>query len=308
LTSVPRQRTARVVRLGGFPRPPDSPTRDKGVTVRRLVAAVLVLVSLGLITLYLRESDDGGLHAAQRIGLAVLAPFQTAGERVARPFQDAYSYVSDLVDAKSEKDALERQVQELSQDVIRYQTAAQENTRLRDLLRFVEGSRFPDDFRGVATRVIAQPAGPYNQEILVAAGSNDGVAVDAPVVTEDGLVGLVTAVAPDASKVTLLTDQSIAVSSVDLASGARGVVKAAPSAGSGLVLDRVGKEQVVEEGDTIITAGWRTGELASIYPWGIAIGTVTSVGQQDIDLYKRVQVAPFVDFDSLSEVVVLVKK
>ncbi len=275
---------------------------------RRFVVAVLVVVSLVLITVYLRESDEGGLHAAQRIGLAVLAPFQAAGERVARPFQDAYAYVSDLVDAKSEKDALERQVRALSQDVIRYQTAARENERLRELLQFVEGPRFPDDFRGLVTRVIAQPAGPYNQEILVAAGSNDGVTIDAPVVTEDGLVGVVTGVAPDAAKVTLLTDQSIAVSALDLSSGARGIVKPSPSAGSGLVLDRVGKEQVIEEGDMIITAGWRTGELASLYPWGIAIGTVTSVGQQDIDLYKRVQIDPFVDFDSLSEVIVLVKR
>ena len=55
-------------------------------------------------------------------------------------------------------------------------------------------------------------------------------------------------------------------------------------------------------------SGWRAGDLASLYPWGIAIGQVTSVGQQDIDLYKRVQVTPFVDFDSLSEVIVLVKE
>ena len=272
------------------------------------MVASLVLASLILLTVYLREDDEGSLHAAQRIGLAVLAPFQVAGERLARPFQDAYGYVSDLVDAKAERDQLERQVQELTQQVIGNQTAAQENERLRAELDFVEGPRFPDDYRGITTRVIAQPATPYDQELLVAAGSNDGVTKDAPVITPDGLVGLVTQVSPEASKVTLLTDQSIAVSAVDLLSGARGVVFASPSAGSGLVLDRVEKEQVVEDGDTIITAGWRSGDLASLYPYRIPIGTVTSVGQQDIDLYKRIQVTPFVDFDSISEVIVLVKK
>jgi rod shape-determining protein MreC len=127
------------------------------------------------------------------------------------------------------------------------------------------------------------------------------------VITEDGLVGIVTKVSPDAAQIALLTDQSVAVSATDLLSGARGVVRPA-SAGSGLVLDRVPKEEVVAEGDTIITVGWRSGELASLYPLGIPIGTVTSVGQQDIDLYKRIQVAPFVDFDGLSEVIVLVKQ
>ena len=274
---------------------------------RRLVAASLVLVSLVLITVYLRESDEGGLHAAQRVGLAILEPFQVAGERVARPFQDAYGYVSDLVDAKEQKSELDRRLRELQQQAIQNDTALEENERLRSLLEFVDGPRLAD-YDSVVTRVLAQPPSPYRQEILVAAGSSDGVTLDAPVVTPDGLVGLVTQVSPDASKVTLVTDQSVAVSAVDLETDARGVVRPAPTAGAGLVLDRVEKELVVDEGDTVITAGFRSGEISSLYPWGIPIGTVTSVGQQDIDLYKRIQVDPFVDFDSLSEVVVLVKR
>ena len=156
---------------------------------------MLVLASLVLLTVYLREDDEGALHAAQRIGLAVLAPFQVAGERVARPFQDAYAYVSDLVDVKAERDALELRVHELEGQVVEYQTARQENERLRDLLDFVDGPALAE-FERVTTRVLAQPASAYDQEILVAAGSDDGVAVDAPVVNEDGLVGIVTKVAP----------------------------------------------------------------------------------------------------------------
>ncbi len=209
---------------------------------RRLVAVVLVLASLVLLTIYLREDDEGPLHAAQRIGLAVLAPLQEAGERVARPFQDAHAYVSGLVDAKAERDALERRVHELERQVVEYQRAEQENERLRELLAFVDGPALAE-FDRVTTRVLAQPASAYDQEILVAAGSEHGVAVDDPVVNEDGLVGIVTKVAPGASQVALLTDQSVAVSALDFATEARGIARPAPSAGSGLVLDRVGKDQ-----------------------------------------------------------------
>ena len=59
-------------------------------------------------------------------------------------------------------------------------------------------------------------------------------------------------------------------------------------------------------GDTIVTAGWQLAALASLYPRGIPIGRVTSVGQDDTDLYKQVQVEPFADFDSLDAVLVLV--
>jgi rod shape-determining protein MreC len=282
--------------------------RDAGRLKARLVAVALVLVSLGLITIYFRESSGGALHGAQRIGLSILMPFEVAGERVSRPFRDAWGYGSELVGAKSENEKLREQVELLRKELIREQTAARENERLRELTRYISGPSFPDDYRAVVTRVVARPPSAYNQVVLVAAGSSHGIAVNDPVMTEDGLVGLVTEVTANGARVTLLTDQASAVSALVLQSGAAGIVRHGPSDGSALVLDRVGKDELVSEGDLVITAGWRTGNLESLYPRGIPIGMVASVGQQDVDLYKRIQVAPLVNFDSLAEVIVLVGK
>jgi rod shape-determining protein MreC len=275
---------------------------------RRAVAAVLILVSLGLLTVYLRESDDGGLHAAQRLGLSILAPLQVAGERIARPFQDAYGYVSDLVSQKEDSDRLEARIEQLEDELRQAQAATAENERLRELLAYVDGPRYPANFEPVATRVIAQPSNAYNQRVLVAAGSDEGVAEGAPVVTDEGLVGVVTKVTDGYAQVTLLTDPSMFVSAQDAETEARGDIRASPSQGAGLIFDRVDKELVVEPGDTVITSGWSSGDISSLYPFGIPIGEVTSVGRQDIELYMRIQVEPFVDFDSLSEVVILVAR
>ena len=273
-----------------------------------MVAAVLVLVSLALITVYFRESEDGTLHGAQRIGLSVAMPFEVAGERIARPFRDAWGWASDLIGAKDENEKLRKEVEELRQQRIEQQTAVSENERLKALLHFVDGPTFPSGFDGVATRVVGRPPSAYNQEVLVAAGSSSGIQRNDPVVTKDGLVGLVTDVTSNGAKVTLLTDQSSAVSAVVLESGAAGIVRHGPSESSALVLDRVRKDELVTEGDLVITAGWRSGKLESLYPRGIPVGTVNSVGQQDVDLYKRIQVTPLVNFDSLAEVIVLVPK
>jgi rod shape-determining protein MreC len=273
-----------------------------------LVAAVLVLVSLALITVYFRESDDGALHGAQRIGLSVAMPFEVAGERIARPFRDAWGWASDLIGAKDENEKLRKEVEELRQQVVQQQTAVSENERLRALLKFVDGPTFPSGFDGVATRVVGRPPSAYNQEVLIAAGSSSGIQRNDPVVTKDGLVGLVTDVTSNGAKVTLLSDQSSAVSAVVLESGAAGIVRHGPSDSSALILDRVSKDELVSEGDLVITAGWRSGNLESLYPRGIPVGTVKSVGQQDVDLYKRIQVTPLVNFDSLAEVIVLVPR
>jgi len=72
-----------------------------------------VLVSIALVTVYFRESEGGTLHGAQRIGVSVAMPFEVAGERVARPFKDAYGWAADLLGAKSENEKLKKEIEVL---------------------------------------------------------------------------------------------------------------------------------------------------------------------------------------------------
>ena len=127
-----------------------------------------------------------------------------------------------------------------------------------------------------------------------------------PVVTADGLVGTVSRVSSRTARVTLLTDDQSAVSAVDLATDASGIVRPGHGPRAPLRLDRVPKEAVVRVGDTVVTSGWRSSRLASLYPKGIRIGRVTSVGRTDTDLYTQVQVEPFADLTALEAVLVLV--
>ena len=130
---------------------------------------------------------------------------------------------------------------------------------------------------------------------------------DAPVVTADGLVGRVTYLTADSARVTLLTDESSAVSARDLRTGATGLVEHGQT-GDSLVMTRVRKEDNVEVGDEIVTSGWTSGNLSSLYPKNIKVGVVTSVGQTQTDLYQQVQLASGVDFASLDAVAVLVPR
>ncbi len=272
------------------------------------MAGVLVLLSVVLITIYFREPADGGLHHVQSLGASVLRPFEVAAERISRPFRDAYGYMSDLVGAKSENERLRDQVDELRQQAIQNQTAAQENEQLRALLHFRDLPTFPKGYDSVPTRVLVRPKDEIDQQVLVTAGSNDGVTKDAPVITADGLVGTVTKVADTVALVTLLSDESSAVSAVDVNTRAPGVVQTTGGGSEALMLQRVTKDQVVNRGDTVVTAGWRSRDLASIYPRGIPVGVVASVGQTDTDLYKQIQIQPFADFSSLDSVLILVAR
>jgi rod shape-determining protein MreC len=235
----------------------------------------------------------------------VLRPFEIAAERVARPFRDAYGYFADLVGAKSENARLKREVDSLRQQATQNATAASENLQLKRLLDFKEGPSFPLGFDSVGARIIAQPSNAFAQVATISAGKTAGIRQNDPVITDDGLVGVVTKAMHDTAQVTLLTDETSAASAVDVKTNAGGIVR---QGAAGLELINVPKTERVDAGDLLVTSGWKQGGLNSIYPKGIAIGRVTYVGQTEVDLYKRVQLEPFVDFRSLSAVLVLIPK
>ena len=266
----------------------------------------LVLLSLILITMSFRSGEDGPLSGVQSAGATVLRPFAVGFERIAQPFRDVYEWAESLLDARSEAERLRIENRELRQRAIQSEFALQENVYLRALQDFIDGPRFPDDFEPVSAEVIGRPVGAFVQAIVIAAGSRNGVRVNDSVVTADGLVGLVTRVTPSTARIQLLTDQEAAVSAVDLRTRAEGIVRHARGTRETLVLDRVRKQDVVRVGDDVVTAGWRASGLSSLYPKGIPIGEVTSVGQTDTDLFQQVQVDPYVDFGLLDAVLVLV--
>ncbi len=273
---------------------------------RRLIVGVLVVLALVLISFSFRSGADGSVSGVQSAGATVLRPFAVGVERVTQPFRDAYNWIDGLVTARSEAERLRAEVEDLRQRAIQNEFALQENAFFRRLLAYRDGPRFPDDFRGEAAEVITRPAGAFTQAVVIAVGSSDGVRVNDPVVSADGLVGLVTRVTPGTARVQLLTDQQLAVPAIDLRTGAPGVVRHARGTRETLVLDRVRKQEVVRVGDELVTAGWSASGLSSLYPKGIQVGEVTSVGQTDTDLYQQVQVDPYVDFGALDAVLVLV--
>ena len=304
-----RNRTSRLAVLDSSVRRPTSSSpkgRSRNPLVRRAVVVTLVVLSLVLITISFRESSGGPLHGVQNVGASVMKPFEVAANRVARPFQDAYGWFSGLVTARSENAKLKKEVEQLRQRYATAQTAENENASLKRLLHYESGPSFPRNYKAVNASVLARGSADVEERIVVSAGSSQGVRVNDPVVTTDGLIGRVTRVAHGLSSVTLLTDPTSSVAASDLTSKAYGLIDHGPSGGTQLVFDRVSKEKVVNDGDYVVTAGTQLASLPDIYPRGILIGRVTSVYQNNVDEFKHVQVQPFADFSSLDSVAILV--
>ena len=307
---MPRNRTVRLAVLGSpVQRSASSPSSSRKASPirRRLLVGGLVALSLVLITLYFREPQEGPLHAARSAGALAVKPFQVGAERVVRPFRDLYGYAAGLLQAKSEADRLRAEVERLRQEATQYRTAFEENKTLRTYVDFKAPRAFPNDYRPVFAAVLAYPPSAFEQQVVIAAGSDSGIELNDPVVSPDGLVGRITNVTPGTAQVTLLTDRSSSVAAIDLDHNASGLILGR-GPDNGLVLDNVEKRYVVEPGDEIVTEGTQRGKWPSLYPRGIRIGTVSFVNQTSSEIFKRIQVEPAVDFGALRAVVVLVPR
>lgn len=279
--------------------------RKSPVVVRRAVLFALLVIGLALLTVSYR--DDGSfLRGPQMQVLRVVAPIEHGLTRAWQPVQGAYDWVAALLRATGENPELRDKVEYLEGMQAAQQVLEQENNRLREILAMRERGSFPKGHEAVVARVIARSPTAIDRSVVIGAGSDDGLRVDDPVMVARGLIGRVKAVSSNAARVALIVNSSEAVSATVVQSGASGVLRSTTNEGSPVLeLAYVSQRVKVDVGDLVATSGWSSGELESKYPRGIPLGIVTSVGNSPADLYKKVQVTPFGDFDRIHEVIVL---
>jgi len=280
---------------------------DKQVRRRRAVLALLVVVSLILLTAYFGESAGSPLHSVQRGVVAVLSPVQEGASRALKPVRDLFGWFGDTARAKTERDQLKAQRDRLLDQVVGYQVALQENAQLRGILE-VDDSTGLGAYEQRTVRIIGRsPNNLLSDRLQVDAGSGDGVRVGDPVIAGGGLVGHVSFVAPGASFVTLITDPSSSVSVKVLnAAGDHGLVK--PSVGDplDLLVQLLPRHAHVRQGDVVVTGGFRSNRLESLYPPNVPIGRVTSADAEELASEQQVHVAPIADLRHLDFVQLLV--
>ncbi len=277
----------------------------KVIRRRRAVLGVFVLLSLFLVSAYFGESPGGVLHGIQRGAQEVLQPIESGASKVFKPFRDLFNWVGDAVDAKGENEKLKDELAQARNDLARAQTAVRENEQLRAMLDLPKQPGFPDGTDPVTSRVIARSPTHWSSTIQIDKGRDDGVRPDQPVITGDGLVGKVASASGGTATVQLIIDGESAVSASIVPDGANGVIRTPVGNPDDLQLDFVQKRRRIRAGQVVVTSGFRSGRLESLFPKGIPIGRVRRVNPDELETYQRVHVQPFADFRRIDFVQVL---
>jgi len=274
----------------------------KQVRRRRAVLTLLIIGSFLLLTITYGQ-NSGGLQ--QGIS-TVFGPLQEGADRALKPARDLVAWFDETFEARGENDHLRSELQQAREQAIAGQVALEENAQFRELFDLDRGDALASSaFEPLTGRVIARSPTIWHSAVTIDLGRGDGVEVDDPVISGDGLVGLIASVQPGNSQVTLITDHTSAVSAKVLPGGAQGVVRPDVGDPEDLVLDFIDSARNIGQGQAVVTAGWRARDLASLFPPGLPIGEVTQASIREQEASQQVHLRPYADLANLDFVQVL---
>jgi len=271
--------------------------RDKN-SQRTVWLLIFVAVSIFVIIFFAARGRFTAPLSSTAVSGA-LAPFQRAVSWAGSQINGATSAVWEMVSAYYQNEMLKNEVVQLRQQNLTAAEYAAENERLRKLLGYKQATGW---FDMTAAQVIGREQSAWTSMIVVSRGSNDGIARNMPVVTEKGLVGVVTEVSPNASKVQLILDPRCSVGTLVQRAESRvaGIVQGSIEDAMTPNMINIPRNADVVEGDTIITSGF-----GGIFPKGIAVGTVKSLKDDGGGLLEIAALETAVDFQKLEDVMIV---
>jgi len=240
--------------------------------------------------LFALQSPDRSEFIHQ-ISLTVFGPFFQAGRLLTGTVRDTSEGISRFWDLYHSHAQLTEQVALLEQKQVQMTELEKENDRLRKLLDFKKIT----PYKTLPARVIGWDLAPWRKTAVLEKGSKQGIKKRMSVVNSQGLVGRVIEVAPYSSRMILLPDPESRAGALFQESRDLGVVEGDGS--SLLKMTHVDRQSTVKVGDVVVTSG-----LGGVYPKGIPIGKVETVGTEKESLELYALVRPFVNFSKLEEV------
>jgi rod shape-determining protein MreC len=265
------------------------------------VLALLIVGSFVLLTLTYGRGSDG----VQRGVSGIFSPVQEVADQALKPARDLVNWFDKTFEARGENSRLQTEVEALRERAVGAEAALAENAELRQLLKLDRSGAIPSGYDPVSGRVIARSPSVWFADVMIDVGSGDGVEVDDPVVNGDGLVGTVAAVTGGSARVTLIADHSSRVTAKVVPSGIQGVIRPEVGDPDDLVLDFIDSTKLVGQGQSVVTAGWRTEDISSRYPPNLPIGEVTRAPIREQEAIQQVHVRPFADLENIDLVQVL---
>tara|TARA_R110002072_G_scaffold1989_4_gene16532 strand:- start:8763 stop:9563 length:801 start_codon:yes stop_codon:yes gene_type:complete len=231
----------------------------------------------------------------ENVVIDIVAPIQKSVTTINSNITGFFvNYVAN-VDASKKNIMYQKTIADLKGQLFELDEVIRENERLKNFLEF--GESLP--YKQVLAQVVAWDSNSDFKVIRINKGLKQGIKLQAPVITAEGLVGYVFRLTNDFADVLTVLDPNNRIDGIIQRVRTHGIVEGYSQERS--IMKYVSRTEPIILNDLVITSG-----LGNIYPKGIKIGTVSRIERESYGITQYVEIFPAVDFGRLEEVAVLI--
>jgi len=253
-----------------------------------------------LIGIMVYQAASGGFASLpEAVVGTVVTPIVKISSGISDSVAGFFNSILSAKDIEKENKELKSELSEAYEKLSDYEKYKNENERLKEMLGIKEDH---PDYKMEAASVIGRDSASAFGKFTVNKGSLNGIELNAPVITDDGLVGIVTHVGPTYSVVTTILDPEINIGIYNSRTRETGVVSGSVdlSDDGKTKLRLLPRDTALLRGDIIETSG-----IGGMFPSGILLGTVDSINAENSGVSMYAEIRPIVDVTRVSDVVIV---
>lgn len=260
-----------------------------------IVCVLALLIGVTLYTVKESSSDPGNSVIAK-----VFAPVQKLATNIKNGVEESLSVITNAKQYYEDNKQLRAQLDELYVQIIDYEKLKNENEQLRKVIGLKED--FPDYEFSPPCQIISKTANDPFGSFIIDKGTTDGVSVYDPVITDTGLVGIITKASTTYSRVTTIFSPDVPVGAYCIRNDTTGIVECdAELAAEGVCrMKYIEKDSDLKKGDIIVTSG-----NSGLFPKDRVIGIVEDIYIEESGLSKTAVIKPVADIKNIQSVFVI---
>lgn len=200
---------------------------------------------------------------------------------------------------KAENEKLKKENAKLRNELVDYYDTLTENAML---WKFYDLKKENPDYSMIPCSVLRRDANDDFYSFTLDKGSKSGISVNDPVVSQNGLIGWVSEVDSNTSKVVTILSPQTSVGAVDNRTTDTGVVSgSAKYCDKNLTtMQKLTTKHKIEKGDIITTTG-----VSGLYPKGLVIGEVTEICYDNYNTSYYAVVKPYDNIKTIRQLAVI---
>jgi len=269
-----------------------------------IIILISILIFISLLTLSIRQKNT---NIVQGFTNDITAFVNKTFSRPINALIDTYDTASNVQNTFEENKRLKSELDRLYEVQSENEVVRDENQQLQEELDFQNSIT---EYQTTSGNVIVRNPDNWIDQITIDRGSQDGVQMNMPVMSGNGLIGQISEVNLTSSKVTLLTNSEETANQVSSevtgenenggSQVVHGLISSYDVDEQMLVMTQITSDAEISEGETVTTSG-----LGGAFPRGLVIGTVQQVTLDDQGLTQRIYVEPAADFNNTRAVSII---